>query len=123
FIANGADANSFRHLVNEILGRQLQFFRLMQGYMALGLLVGIAGLGVVMVRAVRERRRQVGVLRALGFEASAVRRAFVTESAFVALEGILIGTSLAIITAWRLVGNADFGADIGFNVPWIQLFF
>jgi len=83
--------------------------------------VGIAGLGVVMVRAVRERRRQVGVLRALGFEASAVRRAFVAESAFVALEGIIIGVSLAIVTAWRLVGNATFGAQLGFDVPWLQL--
>src|SRR5206468_2031285 len=121
FIANGADANSFRHLVNEILGRQLQFFRLMQGYMALGLLVGIAGLGVVMVRAVRERRRQVGVLRSLGFSAVAVRRAFVAESAFVALEGIIIGVVLAIVTAWRLVGAGSFGATLHFSVPWLQL--
>ena len=40
-------------------------------------LVGIAGIGVIMIRAVRERRRQVGVLRALGVQAAAVRRAFV----------------------------------------------
>ena len=44
-----------------------------------------------MVRAVRDRRRQVGVLRALGFVPNQVRRAFVLESGFVALEGILIG--------------------------------
>src|SRR6266511_3276978 len=44
------------------------FFQLMEGFLALGLLVGIAGLGVVMVRAVRERRRTIGVLRALGFQ-------------------------------------------------------
>ena len=42
-----------------------------------------------MVRAVRERRRQVGVLRALGFQAAAVRAAFVVESAFVAVEGVV----------------------------------
>jgi putative ABC transport system permease protein len=122
FLANGADAKSFRHIVNEILGRQLQFFRLMQGYIALGLLVGIAGLGVVMVRAVRERRRQVGVLRALGFEAGAVRRAFITESAFVSLEGIVIGAGLAIITSWRLINSGAFGpGNLGFRIPWVQL--
>ncbi|HZQ28008.1 MAG TPA: ABC transporter permease, partial [Acidimicrobiales bacterium] len=77
FLANGADAKAFRTIVDENLGQQRQFFRLMQGYLALGLVVGIAGLGVVMVRAVRERRRQVGVLRALGFPAAAVRRAFI----------------------------------------------
>ena len=44
-----------------------QIFQLFQGYLALGLIVGIAGTAVVMVRAVRERRSQIGTLRALGF--------------------------------------------------------
>lgn len=121
FLANGADADSFRKTVSDNLAQQEQFFRLMQGYLALGLVVGIAGLGVVMVRAVRERRRQVGILRSLGFEAGAVRRAFVAESAFIALEGILIGSSLAILTAWRLVSNATFGEGLAFSIPWAQL--
>jgi putative ABC transport system permease protein len=121
YVANGADARSFRSLVAENLAQQQQFFRLMRGYLALGLLVGIAGLGVVMVRAVRERRRQVGVLRSLGFSAVAVRRAFVAESAFVALEGILIGVSLAILTAWRLTGGTSFGSGLRFSVPWSAL--
>jgi putative ABC transport system permease protein len=121
FVDRGADAKSFRAIVSENLGQQKQFFRLMQGYLALGLLVGIAGLGVVMVRAVRERRRQIGVLRSLGFEAAAVRRAFMTESAFVAAEGIVIGTVLALVTAWRLVQSDTFGASLKFSVPALDL--
>ena len=100
---------------------QSQFLTLIQGYVALGLLVGIAGLGVVMVRAVRERRREVGVLRALGFTNVAVRRAFLAESSFIALEGILIGTVLALITAWRLVNSGSFGRGTTFTIPWLQL--
>lgn len=121
FLANGADADSFRKTVGENLAQQTQFFRLMQGYLALGLVVGIAGLGVVMVRAVRERRRQIGVLRSLGFESGAVRKAFIAESAFVALEGVVIGCVLANLTAWRLVGSEAFGEDMAFGVPWVQL--
>lgn len=121
FLANGADADSFRKTVGENLAQQTQFFRLMQGYLALGLVVGIAGLGVVMVRAVRERRRQIGVLRSLGFESGAVRKAFIAESAFVALEGVVIGCVLANITAWRLVGSDAFGEGLSFGVPWVQL--
>lgn len=120
-LASGADAESFRSLVETNLAGQTQFFRLMQGYLALGLLVGIAGLGVVMVRAVRERRRQVGVLRALGYPSAAVRRAFVVESAFVAAEGIVIGTVLALVTAWQIVGNDTFGDDLPFAVPWLEV--
>lgn len=117
FLANGADAAPFSSLIAENISGQQQFFRLMRGYLALGLLVGIAGLGVVMVTAVRERRREVGVLRSLGFEAGAVRRAFLAESAFVACEGIGLGVGLAIVTVWRLTGNADFGATLKFSVP------
>ena len=35
--------------------------------MGLGLVVGIAALGVIAARSVVERRQQIGVLRALGF--------------------------------------------------------
>ena len=121
FVPNGADAVSFRKEVGDGLSQQQQFFQLMQGYLALGLVVGIAGLGVVMVRAVWERRRQVGVLRALGFQAVAVRRAFMAESMFVALEGILIGVILAVVSTWRLLTNGAFGDGLTFSVPWAQL--
>jgi putative ABC transport system permease protein len=121
YLANGADANSFHHLVATQFTQQQQFLGLIKGYVALGLLVGIAGLGVIMVRAVRERRRQIGVLRALGFGRVAIRRAFVTESSFIALEGIVIGASLALVTAWRLVTANALGDGIAFGVPWLQL--
>jgi putative ABC transport system permease protein len=119
--AHGVEARSFRSIVEDGLGTTVQFIRLMQGYLALGLIVGIAGLGVVMVRAVRDRRREIGVLRALGLVPRRVRRAFLLESAFVTLEGILIGVSLALVTASQLITQGDFGDGVAFSVPWMQL--
>ena len=118
---NGVEADTFRAIVEEFQSLNLQFFRLMQGYLALGLLVGIAGLGVIMVRAVRERRREIGVLRSLGFLAPSVRRAFLFESGFTALQGILIGCVLALITAAQLVATNEFGESAVFTIPWVQL--
>jgi putative ABC transport system permease protein len=118
FFTNGVEADSFRKLVEDFQSLNLQFFQLMQGYLALGLLVGIAGLGVVMVRSVRERRREIGVLRALGFVAPQVRRAFLFESGFTAFEGIVIGVILALITAAQLVNSGDFGESAVFDIPW-----
>ena len=99
------------------------FFRPMQGFLALGLLVGIAGLGVVMVRAVRERRRNIGVLRALGFQTGTVQRAFLTESSFVALEGILLGSALGLVTTYLLFQNDPSfdNASTGFPIPWVSI--
>lgn len=121
FVPNGVEAQSFQALVEEFQAANLQFFQLMQGYLALGLLVGIAGLGVVMVRAVRERRRDVGVLRSLGFLVKQVRRAFVLESGFVALEGIVVGAVLAIVTSSQLVASGEFGENIVFEIPWLDI--
>jgi putative ABC transport system permease protein len=121
FVENGMSATSFRKLVGDGLAQQQQFFRLMQGYLSLGLVVSVAGIGVVMVRAVRERRREVGVLRSLGFETRQVRRAFIAESSFVALEGILLGTALALISTWRLLTSGAFGDGLEFHVPFGQL--
>ncbi|MDA8391805.1 MAG: FtsX-like permease family protein [Actinomycetota bacterium] len=120
-IAHGADARTFASVVRQNLAQQEQFFRLMEGYLALGLLVGIAGLGVVMVRAVRERRREIGVLRSIGFPSNAVRRAFLVESSFVATEGIVIGAVLALVTAWRLATSHVFGSGLPFTVPWVEV--
>jgi len=123
FLPQSLVATRIRHQVELGSAANRSFFQLMQGFLALGLLVGIAGLGVVMVRAVRERRRTIGVLRALGFPSGTVQRAFLTESSFVALEGILLGTVLSIVTSYLLFSNdKDLkGAGIGFPIPWTSI--
>jgi putative ABC transport system permease protein len=121
FVANGVEAQSFRSIVEDGFAVTMQFMRLIQGYLALGLIVGIAGLGVVMVRAVRDRRHHIGVLRALGFVPRSVRRAFLLESSFVALEGILVGTSLALVTANQMIAQGAVGESAVFGIPWMQL--
>ncbi|MCF4136738.1 FtsX-like permease family protein [Streptomyces sp. Tue 6430] len=113
-----------RHPIESDIRRQFDsstaFFRLMEGFLALGLGVGITGLGVVMVRAVRERRRTIGILRALGFRARTVQRSFLWESSFIALEGIVLGSFLGVLTTWLMYRNsaAFEGLEGGFPVEW-----
>jgi putative ABC transport system permease protein len=121
FFKAGAEADSFKTLVEDFQSLNLQFFRLMQGYLALGLVVGIAGLGVVMVRSVRERRREIGVLRSLGFLRGQVRSAFLLESGFTAIEGIVVGSILALVTAAQMVNSGEFGESAEFGIPWLSI--
>jgi putative ABC transport system permease protein len=123
FLPQGLVATRIRHVVEQDFAANRSFFQLLQGFLALGLVIGVAGLGVVMVRAVRERRRTVGVLRALGFPARVVRRAFLLESAFVALEGILLGTALSIVTSYLLFRNDEDlqGSGVPFPIPWMSI--
>ena len=96
------------------------FVRLMQGFLALGLLIGIIGLGVMMIRAVRERRRTIGVLRALGFPARTVQRSFLAESTFIAAEGVLLGSVLGVLTTWLMYQKSAMfnGIRTGFPIEW-----
>jgi putative ABC transport system permease protein len=106
--------------IRRMFSANTAFFQLMQGFLALGLLVGVTGLGVVMVRAVRERRRTIGVLRALGFKSSTVARSFLMESSLVAFEGVFIGAVLGVLTTWLMYQkSAAFdGVRAGFPIVW-----
>ncbi|MDQ2715124.1 MAG: ABC transporter permease [Chloroflexota bacterium] len=75
---------------------------LLAGYMAFGLLFGMLSLGVIMSRAVVERRQQIGLLRALGFSRSLILRAFLLESSFIITLGLFTGTALAGLVVYQI---------------------
>jgi putative ABC transport system permease protein len=119
-LANGVKADTFRALVDDRLKGTTAFIQLLEGFLALGLVIGIAGLGVVMLRAVRERRREIGMLRAMGFSARLVRRAFLVEATFIAAQGIVIGGALGLVTGFSVLSNSSTFGDkaLPFTVPW-----
>jgi len=121
YLENGAEASSIRAMMQEAFSIWDAMFQLFQGYLGLGLIVGIAGLAVVMVRAVRERRRQIGMLRALGFGWRTVGRSFAIESGFIAVEGTLIGAALALLTISNVVANTNVFGDMRVTIPWLPL--
>ncbi len=97
------------------------FLALLRGFLGFGLLVGIAGLGVVMVRAVRERRQEIGMLRAMGFRAGLIRTAMLSEAGLIAVQGTVIGAVLGLITTRQLLPARIRSATsaIPFIVPWV----
>jgi putative ABC transport system permease protein len=121
FIGNGTEAFALSALVDESFSMTHQVFQLFEGYLAMGLLVGIAGIAVVMIRAVRERRRQIGTLRALGFPSRSVGRSFAVEAAYVAVQGTVIGATLAVLTLYTIIARSDAMGDLRFAVPYAQL--
>lgn len=122
-IRHGVEGRTFQEVVAQRQRQNRQFLRILQGYLMLGLLVGTAGLAVVMVRAVRERRQQIGVLRSIGLQPRTVGRSFMLEAAFIAVQGVLIGTALAAATAYQLITNAAAfgGLEVRFVIPWAEL--
>src|SRR6185295_15054125 len=98
------------------------FLYLMQAFMGLGLVVGIAAIGVIAFRTVVERRQQIGMLRAIGYKRSTVALSFLMESSFVSVLGTLSGMGLGLWLAFFLVTSTSFPQENAtFHVPWMQL--
>ena len=124
FLENGMQTDVLEEVLNEQLAALRGFFRLFTGFMALGLFVGIAALGVVSTRAVVERRQQIGMLRAVGYRRGMIQLSFLIESSFVAVLGIVIGTVLGLVLSYNAVLDIrdEQGLDtIQYTIPWIQM--
>ena len=119
----GVQADSLRKIVEDFQAQIEGFLYLIQGFMAIGLLVGIAAVGVIAFRTVIERRQQIGMLRAIGFSRGAIALSFIVESAFVTLLGILSGITLGLLLAFMLMKSDEFvpGGVDNFYIPWDQI--
>jgi putative ABC transport system permease protein len=124
FLDRGMQAKSIDEVVRDATAASLTFNRLIQGFMALGLVVGVAALGVISARAVVERRQQIGVLRAIGFRQRMVQAAFLLESSFVALTAIVLGSGLGLLLADNIIRDQrqqPSWANLTLHVPWVSL--
>ena len=122
-MTQGVQAQSTQAMLDESNAQNKVFTRIFQGFMGLGLLVGIAALGVISFRAVVERRQQIGMLRAIGYQRATVALTFLLESSFVALMGILSGVVGATILARNMMASDDVtgGQPITFFIPWGEI--
>ncbi len=116
----GAQATDIIQELEDSQSQQRSFLYVLQGFMGLGLVAGIAAVGVIAFRAVVERRQQIGMLRALGFQRAIVARAFVIESAVIVILGVLAGGITGLILSYTLITSDDFsqGVESTFVVPW-----
>ncbi len=121
-VTTGAQADSLEEIAEENNALSRSFLYLMQAFMGLGLVVGVAGIGVIAFRTVVERRQQIGMLRAIGYKRSMVSLSFMMESSFVTVLGVLSGTGLGLWLAYFLVTSDDFPSEGGnFYIPWLQI--
>ena len=122
-LERGVQANSIEDRIDSAAAQSQGFQLLFEGFMGLGLVVGIAALGVIAFRTVVERRQQIGMLRAIGYSRRLVAASFFLESSFIALTGIAMGVILGSGLSYNLLTSPEFtdGAELDFQVPWLRL--
>jgi putative ABC transport system permease protein len=118
-LTSGVQGISITDELEESQRQESGFLYIIEGFMALGLVVGIAAVGVISFRSVVERRQQIGVLRAIGFQRNAVASSFMIETTFLVGLGGFAGTVLGLVLARNLFTSDDVGSsEATFIVPW-----
>jgi putative ABC transport system permease protein len=111
---NGFSATPTRERVaafQAVIGAYLSTFQLLGGF---GLLLGVLGLAVVLLRGVWERLGELALLRAVGYPTRSLLFLVLAENAALLVIGIAIGVLAALVSvAPHAVGGAA--------IPWARL--
>jgi len=111
----GVDAVSSLELLdqwNQAAGWWFGFFTLL---MQTAVVVGVLSLGILALRAAIERRRTIGVLRALGYRPRQVLGGLLVEATVTATVGIAVGIGIGLSVAFlfgTLAGNTQVRVDL-----------
>jgi putative ABC transport system permease protein len=115
-----AREKAYYEKVSEGLSRSVQTLGdLVTVIFACGAMLGAA---ITMNAAFAQRRKEIGVLRALGFSASQVLWAFLLESVALALSGALLGVGLASLLAFGEFSATNYGTGNEITFPFEPTF-
>jgi putative ABC transport system permease protein len=121
FVEYGLTTMVVRATVEEALTMVASVMQLMEIFLGMGLIVGIAGLGIITIRNVAERRQEIGVMRAIGYQRDMILKAFLLETSFMSLLGISIGTLMGLGISYTIFDWGGFSKLSVFVIPWGEI--
>jgi putative ABC transport system permease protein len=94
---------------------------LMYAMLALAVLIALLGIANTLALSIHERKRELGLMRAVGMSRSQVRALVRWESVIIAMFGTALGLGLGVLFGWAMTNAlADEGLDT-FTIPVGQL--
>lgn len=94
---------------------------ILYGLLALTVIISILGIVNTLALSVTERRREIGMMRAVGTQRAQIRRTIYLESAMIAVYGGIVGVAMGLFFGWGLVRTLrDDGLEV-LSLPWVQV--
>src|SRR5450756_1913981 len=102
--------------------RQTQFlFQLTAAGLGLGLIIGMASVGVITSRSVIERRQEIGIMRAIGFTRRRVEETLILEVIVAITLAVLVGLSAGLAISGAIYLSLNQSVKAPFTIPIAQL--
>ncbi|NKX88398.1 FtsX-like permease family protein [Nocardia coubleae] len=103
-------------------GQQINtLLAILYGLLALAVVIAVLGIINTLALSVVERRREIGMLRAVGTQRSQIRRTIYLESMLIAIFGAIVGLLLGVALGVGFLRTLrDMGID-QIDIPWSQL--
>jgi ABC-type antimicrobial peptide transport system permease subunit len=111
----GFDARPAANVLENFMSVQNTYLNTFQALGGLGLLLGTLGMAVLQIRNVIQRTGELGLMRAIGFDAGRIGRVIFWETAWLMLVGLGVGVFSALFAT---LPHYFFG---GASVPWLAL--
>jgi putative ABC transport system permease protein len=121
FVEFGVTTIVIRDTIEMVFGMISSIMQLMEIFLGMGLIVGITGLGIITIRNVAERKQEIGVMRAIGYQRDMILKSFVLETSFVSLLGIMLGLALGLALSYQLHSWGGFDEVAPFVIPWFDI--
>ena len=98
--------------------------KILNAFLYFGMIIGIMGISITMYRAFYDRRKTIGMLKAIGFNKRQIFFAFLIETSIIVITGLFIGIASGIISGEQV--NSIFsqlGAPGGnfLYIPWLDI--
>ncbi|MCC9310850.1 ABC transporter permease [Kitasatospora sp. RB6PN24] len=116
------DVQTKQDLKNKVSSVITFALNMLYGLLAMSIVVAVLGVINTMAMSVFERKREIGMLRAIGLDRRAVKRMVRLESVVISLFGAVLGLVLGCFLAWAVNGSLkDSVANLTTVLPWGQL--
>ena len=112
------DQAQFKESITQDIDRMLN---LIYGLLFLAVVIALIGIANTLALSIHERRREIGLLRAVGMTQGQVRRSVRWEAVLIALLGTALGALLAIGGAWGIVQALADQNITTFAIPTVQM--
>lgn len=116
----GVVARSQEQLRQQAGNRANSVLLLFYGLLGMSLVMALLGIVNTLSLSIHERRRELGLLRAVGMTSEQARGMIRAESLITAAIGTFVGIVVGLALAW-IVSRSLMSEGIVFAVPWLQL--